>query len=175
MEFKNRYNKTTIMLTRGALVAALYVVVAYVSAPLQFAGFQFRLSEAFCILPIFMPEAVGGLFVGCLIANHITGCVIWDTLFGGVATLLGALGALLLGKILPERLMWLSTLPTVFANGVIVPLVIIYAYGAYESFIILALTVMGGELVTAGICGSLLYYRLRSITLFKNMRYKTNK
>lgn len=155
-------------IVRGALIAALYAVVAYVSAPLQFAGFQFRLSEAFCILPIFMPEATVGLFIGCLIANHLTGCVIWDTLFGALATLIGAVGARLLAR-LPNKLMWLTTLPTVLANAIIIPFVIIYAYGSADSYFYLALTVAVGEIVTAGVCGSLLYYQLKRIPYFSGM------
>ena len=110
-------------LVRGALIAAAYATLSYVSAPLQFMFFQFRLSEALCVLPIFFPEAIAGLFVGCLIANYISGCVIWDVLFGSLATLLGAVFARALAR-LPRKLMFLTTLPTVFANAIIVPFVI---------------------------------------------------
>lgn len=156
----NKRKRTTLYLTRGALIAAAYVCLSYLSAPLQFAFFQFRLSEALCILPIFMPEAIPALFIGCLLSNYLTGCIIFDIIFGSLATLIGALGARILAKILPKKLMWLSTLPTVLANTFIVPLVIIYAYGGTEAYLFLAFTVFVGELVTAGIVGSILYYQL---------------
>lgn len=146
-------------LVRGALIAAAYATLSYVSAPLQFMFFQFRLSEALCVLPIFFPEAIAGLFVGCLIANYISGCVIWDVLFGSLATLLGAIFARALAR-LPRKLMFLTTLPTVFANAIIVPFVIIYAYNSPDSYCFLLVTVMAGELVTATGVGTLLYYQL---------------
>ena len=66
-------------MVRGALIAAAYTVLSYLSSPLTFMFFQFRLSEALCVLPIFMPEAVMGLFVGCIVSNYISGCVFFDT------------------------------------------------------------------------------------------------
>ena len=146
-------------MVRGALIAAAYATLSYISAPLTFMFFQFRLSEALCILPIFFPEAIPGLFIGCIVANYISGCVIWDIIFGSVATLLGAIFARVLSK-LPRKLMFLSTLPTVFANAIIVPFVIIYAYGSPDSYLFLFATVAAGELVTATGIGTLLYYQI---------------
>lgn len=150
---------STKTLVRGALIAAAYATLSYVSAPLQFMFFQFRLSEALCVLPIFFPEAIAGMFIGCIIANYISGCVIWDIIFGSLATLLGAIFARALAK-LPRKLMFITTLPTVFANALIVPFVIMYAYGSPESYWFLFVTVAAGELVTATGVGTLLYYQL---------------
>ena len=162
-----KINRTTLYITRGALIAAAYTCLAYVSSPLQFSFFQFRISEALCILPIFFPEAVPALFIGCILSNYISGCVIFDIIFGSLATLIGAIGARLLSK-LPKKLMWLSTLPTVLANTFIVPFVIIYAYGGTESYLFFALTVLVGEVVTAGVLGSLLYYQLSRYKVFSS-------
>ena len=109
-----------------------------------------------------MPEAIVGLTLGCFIANLITDAVIWDIIFGSLATLIGAVGARLLRK-LPQKLIWLSTLPTVISNAVIIPFVLIYAYevpGVYPYF---ALTVAIGEVVCALILGTALYYSLKKI------------
>jgi len=159
-------NNKTVYLTRGALIAALYVALTYVSAlfGLSSGAIQFRLSEMLCILPIFMPEAILGLTIGCLLANLLTGAVIWDVIFGALATLIGAVGARLLRR-LPNRLIFISTLPTVVANTVIVPLVLIYAYGAANAFHFLALTVCLGEVVTAAGLGTALYYTLKKSNL----------
>ena len=146
------------LMTRSALIAALYATIAYLSAPLQFAFFQFRLSEAFCVLPIFMPEAIIGLTLGCAIANYITGAVVWDVIFGSLATLIGALLARVIGKLIKsKKLIFLATLPTVLANAVIVPFVIRFAYGATNGYWFLFATVAVGELATATILGALLY------------------
>lgn len=157
-------NKSTLYLTRGALVAALYVALTYASAlfGLSSGAIQFRLSEMLCILPVFMPEAVVGLTVGCFIANLITDAVIWDMIFGTVATLIGAVGARLLRK-LPQKLIWIATIPTVLANALIVPFVLIYAYevpGIYPYF---AATVAIGEIVCALMLGTALYHSLKKV------------
>lgn len=155
-------NNKTVYLTRGALIAALYVALTYVSAlfGLSSGAIQFRLSEMLCILPIFMPEAILGLTIGCLLANLLTGAVIWDVIFGALATLIGAVGARLLRR-LPNRLIFISTLPTVVANAVIVPFVLIYAYAVPDAFFFLALTVGIGEIVTATVLGTALYYAIK--------------
>ena len=159
-------NNATVRLVRGSLVAAIYAALSYLSIPLTFMFFQFRLSEALCILPIFLPEAAIGIFVGCIIANYLSGCVIWDIAFGSIATLIGALLARAMRR-LPDKLIFLATLPTVLANAVIVPFVIMYAYGSPESYWFLFATVAIGELVTATIGGTALYFGLKRNRVFK--------
>ena len=149
-------------LTRGAMIAALYVAVTWLCSVVGLSSgvIQFRFSEALCILPIFLPEAVPALFIGCMISNLIAGGVVWDVIFGSVATLIGAIGARLL-RGLPNKFVWLATVPTVIANAVIVPFVLIYAYGATDAFWFISFTVALGEIVCAGIGGTLLASLLR--------------
>ena len=158
---KNR-SKITLYTTRGALSAAIYVVLTLLSATLGLSSgvIQFRISEALCILPLFFPEAVPGLFVGCLLSNILAQGVIWDIIFGSIATLIGALGARAL-RSLPEKYKWAATIPTVLANMIIVPFVLIYAYGVTDAYPFLMLTVGIGEIVCAGVGGSGLYYLLK--------------
>ena len=139
---------SAIYLTRGALISALYVALTYAAALLGLSSgvIQFRISEMLCILPIFMPEAVVGLTLGCVLANFLTGAVIWDVVFGALATLIGALGARALRNI-PEKVKFLATLPTLFANAIIVPFVLIYAYGVPDAYPYLMLTVGAGDVV----------------------------
>jgi uncharacterized membrane protein len=154
-------NSSALYLTRGAIIAALYVVLTYISAifGLSSGVIQFRISEALCILPIFFPEAVPGLYVGCVIANLIAAANPWDILFGSLATLIGAFGARLLRR-LPDKLMWIATLPTVVANAIIVPPILIFAYGAPDAYWFILLTVTVGELISAGVLGYILYLGL---------------
>ena len=146
------------------MIAALYVALTYVSAAFSLSSgvIQFRLSEMLCILPIFMPEAVFGITIGCLLANALTGCVLWDIIFGAIATLIGAIGARLLRR-LPEKIKFIATIPTVLANAVIVPFVLMYAYGAPGSYFYFMLTVSIGEIVCASILGTAIYYPLKKI------------
>ena len=158
----------TLRLTRCAMIAALYVALTYISAAFSLSSgvIQFRLSEMLCILPIFMPEAVFGITVGCLLANALTGCVLWDVVFGAVATLIGAIGARLLRR-LPEKIKFVATLPTVLSNAVIVPFVLMYAYGAPGSYFYFMLTVSIGEITCASILGTAIYYPLKKINFLK--------
>ena len=158
---------TTLRLTRGALIAALYVILTCVSASLGLHNgvIQFRASEALCILPIFLPEAVPGLAVGCLISNLATGCAPWDVVFGSLATLIGAVGTYLIRK-LPKKLTWLAPLPPILSNALIIPIVLIYAYSVTDGYLFLLFTVGVGELLSAGVCGLCLYYAIKKTNLF---------
>ncbi len=160
--------KTTLYLTRASLIAALYTTFTYLTSffGLASGAIQFRISEMLCILPVFFPEAILGLTVGCFLANILTASVIWDIIFGTLATLIGAIGAYLL-RFLPSKLIFLATVPTILANTLIVPLVIIYAYGAQDAYFYLVLTVGIGEIVCAGIMGTSLYYSLYKSRIVK--------
>jgi uncharacterized membrane protein len=87
----NKNREKILNLTYGAIIAALYVALSWVSEIFGLAHLvpQVRLSESLCVLAWFTPAAVPGLFVGCLIANLTMGCVIWDVIFGSLATLIG--------------------------------------------------------------------------------------
>ena len=163
-----RVNSSTRYLTRGALIAALYVGLCYVSTifGLSSGAIQFRVAEALCILPIFMPEAIPGLFIGCILSNIVSGCVLWDIIFGSIATLIGAVGAYLLRN-LPTKFKWAATLPNLFSNMIIVPFVLMYAYGVEEGFFLLSLSVGIGEVVCGAIGGTLLYYSVKDLRIFK--------
>ena len=158
----------TLYLTRGAMTAALYVALTYLSSlfSLDKGAVQFRISEMLCILPAFLPEAVLGLTVGCIIANLSTGSLILDVIFGSLATFIGAVGSRLLRK-LPKKLAWLIPIPTVLANAVIVPFIIKYVYMTKGFYWIFFLTVGLGELVCAGIMGTLLYYSIKKLLYYK--------
>ncbi len=140
------------------MIAAIYVALTYFSALLGLSSgiFQFRISEALCILPVFFPEAILGLTLGCLISNLLCGAFLGDIIFGALATLIGAVFARLLRR-LPKKLMFLAALPTLFANALIIPFVLIFEYGAEGAYIYFFLTVGLGELVCAVIGGTGLY------------------
>lgn len=75
---------------RGAAIAAAYVVVSYALAPISFGPLQFRVAEGLAVLPILLPEAVLGLFVGCLVANMIGPYGVLDIVLGSLTTLAAA-------------------------------------------------------------------------------------
>lgn len=166
-------NKKVAFLTEAALIAAVYVVLTFLTNSLGLASgtIQVRLSELLTILPFFTPAAIPGLWLGCLLANLLTGCIILDVVCGSIATLLGAVGTYLL-----RRHKLLCTIPPVIANMVIVPFVLRYAYGfVFEyggmdwSIPFYMLTVGIGEIICCCVLGSFL---LRILNKYRNIIFK---
>ena len=157
-------NLNTARLTRAALVAALYVVLTMISSMVGLSSgvIQCRLSEALTVLPALMPEAIPGLVIGCVISNLLANGVIWDVIFGSVATLIGAFGAYFIGR-LGRRFYLLIPIPTVLSNALIVPLVLIYAYSVPDAYWFLFATVGIGEVISAGVFGTVLYKAIVSL------------
>ena len=161
----NKKNSILLLdLTQGAMIAALYVVLTFIAnlAGLASGVIQVRLSEALTILPVFTAAAVPGLAVGCVLANLLTGCAIWDVVFGSLATLIGAVGSHLLRKKSPV----LAVLPPILSNIIIVPLVLQRVYGVEDAYWYLAMTVGAGEIISCGVLGLLLYRSLKNTKIF---------
>ena len=160
------HNQKVFRLTQSALIAAMYIALTLLSNAFGLASgpVQVRLSEILTVLPYFTPAAIPGLFVGCLLSNLLTGCVVWDVVCGSVATLLGAVGTYLLRKY-----KWFAPLPPILCNTLIVPFVLQYACGAEKALPFLMLTVGLGEVVSAGIPGMLLLLALERYDLFKKL------
>ena len=129
----------------------MYVALTLVFAPISYGAIQVRISEMLTILPMFTPAAIPGLFLGCLIANLIGGAIIWDIIFGSIATLIGAVFGYLLRK---NR--WLVPIPAIIANVVIVPLVLRYGYGINIPILLLALYIAIGEIAGCYVLGEIL-------------------
>lgn len=144
-------NRTT-LLVQAAMIAALYVVLTYLANAMGLASqaIQIRFSEALTILPYFTPAAIPGLFTGCLLSNILTGCALPDIIFGSIATLIGAV----LTRLLRSN-KWLAPVPPIAANTLIVPLILLYAYGIrplWFSYVTVAI----GEIISCGVLGTLL-------------------
>ena len=151
---KSNTHSRVLFLAQGGIIAALYVVLTYVSYTMNLSGqlaVQLRLSEALTILPYFSAAAIPGLAIGCLLANLLTGAVVWDVVFGTLATLIGAIGTYLLRKV-----RYAASIPPILANTVIIPFVLKYAYDLPDAVWLLALSVFLGELVCCGILGTVL-------------------
>ena len=150
----------TLDLTWAALIAALYVVLTLIANMLGLASgaIQIRLSEALTILPLFTWAAVPGLTIGCVLANLLTGCALWDIIFGSVATLIGALGTYAIGRKKPA----LGPVFPILSNALIVPLVLQKVYGLEQGYIYLLITVGIGEIISCGVLGWFLYKGLKN-------------
>lgn len=150
-------------LCQCAIVAAIYVVLTWFAAILGLSSgvIQVRFSEMLCILPVFMPGAICGLTIGCVLSNILSGCVLLDIIFGSLATFIGAIGTYALRK-----KKYLSFLPPILSNTIIVPWVLKTAYGVGDAYWFLVLTVGVGEIISVGILGFLLHKALKNKKLF---------
>ena len=107
----------------SALIAALYAGLALALAPLSFGPVQFRVAEALTLLPFFVPEAVPGLFAGCLLSNLLGGFGLADVVLGSAATLAAAW----LTSRMPN--VWLAAVPPVAVNAAVVGVYLAFLTG----------------------------------------------
>ena len=101
-------------LASGAMIAALYAVLTVMMAPISYGPVQFRVSEALTLLPWFLPEAVPGLFLGCVIANFFGEYGAVDMIAGSCATLIAAV----LTRRMPT--LWAAAVPPVLMNMIVI-------------------------------------------------------
>ena len=148
--------KTTKFLVRSAVIAALYAALTLVITPLAYGPIQFRVSEALTILPLFFPEAIPGLTIGCFLANIPSGP--WDMLIGAGATLIAAILTRLSRKI------WLGVIPPVISNAFLVPVIFLTNPEITDPYWLSVLTVGGGELLSVVALGIPLYFALKKLS-----------
>lgn len=150
----------------AAIIAAMYVALTYVSMALGLDknAIQVRFSEMLIVLAFVTPAAIPGLYVGCLLANILTACAPLDILLGPIATLIGAMGAYLIGRMRNTKVArWLCTIPNIIANTVIVTIVCYVCYTSpdAQSLSIIpfyATTIAIGEIISCGILGTVLLF-----------------
>ena len=143
-------------LSQSALIAALYVALTYLSNMLGL--WEIRFSEALCILPYFTAAAVPGLTIGCVLANILTGCALWDIVFGSLATFIGAYVAHLLRK----KSWLLAPWPNILANTLVIPLILRFVYLDTSRTLPGLFAYMAvSEVVSAGILGYMLLHMLK--------------
>ena len=150
-------NKNLLFMTQAAMIAAIYVALTYLFAPISFSEIQVRIAEALTILPVFTPAAVPGLFIGCLIGNTVSGALLPDIVCGSLATLIGAFFTWKLRNAHP----FLAPVPPILANTLVVPFVLKYAYLVDMPIPLMMLTVCIGEILSCGVLGLIFYYALR--------------
>lgn len=102
----------------NGIIAALYVVLTYLLAPISYGPVQARVSEVLTIFPIFSGATIPGVALGCVISNIINpenlGPV--DIIGGTLATVIAGVFSYLIGK----KNKWLGIIPPIVANGLIV-------------------------------------------------------
>ena len=162
---------TTRQLATAGIIAAVYTVMRMCASVfgIAYGPIQCRFSEALTVLPFFLPEAIPGLFIGCLVTNLMSTVGPLDIIFGSLATLLAALWT----ARTPNRL--LAPLPPVVCNGVIIGAMIAWYEvgftGAFwGAFAFNAFTVGLGEAIACYVLGLLLLQVLSRSSLLRDHR-----
>lgn len=126
-------------LTKNAILAALYVALTLVFAPISYGAIQFRVAELLVMIPFFNKKWIPGIVIGCLIANMFSPLGIVDVVFGTLATLIGGI------IVAHMKNIWLATLAPSIVNGLIVGTQLFVMFKAH--LIASMLYVFIGELV----------------------------
>ena len=150
-------------LVQGAIIAAIYALLTIFLAPISSGLIQCRVSEAMCVLPYFTFSAVPGLFIGCLIANLLTGAVAYDVIFGSLATLIAAYLTYALRNRVPK---YLAPMPSVVVNALVVGWLLTSVYQVGVSFWVAAGYVAIGQAIACFVLG------LPLMTLLERFRGK---
>jgi uncharacterized membrane protein len=164
---KSRF--TTKQLTTAGIIAAIYTAMSLLSSVfgIAYGPIQCRFSEALTVLPFFLPEAIPGLFIGCIVTNLMSTVGPLDLILGSLATLLAALWTARVRKY------WMAPLPPVLCNAVIIGAMIAwYEVGFTEAFwgmfAFNALTVGIGQILACYGLGLLLLKVLSRTPAFRN-------
>lgn len=142
----------------SAAISALYAALTIAIAPISYGPVQFRIAEAMTLLPFILPEAIPGLFIGCIIANLFSGFGLIDVVLGSAATLIAGWITYKMPNI------WLAAVPPILINALVV--------GGYLAFItetpmaIAMLYIGGSEAVICFALGIPLCNLLKSSKVF---------
>lgn len=146
-------NNTTKRLVRTAVIAALYAVLTLFLAPISYGSIQFRISEIMVLLAFFDPFYIGGLTLGCFVANILGPNGMVDAVFGTIATFISVYAISITGKYIKsdtKALIVASLWPVIF-NGLIIGWELNYLY--QFPLVLSILQVACGEFVVVAIVG----------------------
>ena len=165
-------NKKVKMMTHGAVLAALYVVLTYLQNLIfpdsTSMAIQFRAAEALCVLALFTPAAVWGLTIGCMVFNLTNaGALPTDVLVGSLATLLATGGMYLTRNWSVKGYPIVAMLLPALFNALLVGWELAVYIGG--GFWFNAVCVAIGELAVLLTLGTVLFYGIRSRNLQKRI------
>lgn len=155
---------TTLMICRAGLLAALYAVVTWALGSLSYGPFQIRPAEGLTILAAFYVEAVPGLYVGCMLANLMSGYGAYDIFLGSLATLAAAGLSFGAGRLFKNDVLKLilSGFFNIILNAFVIPAVMILG-GMEDSYWYLFGTMVLTETVWVYAIGAPLYFAVNRL------------
>lgn len=148
-------DEKVIHMVQAAMIAAVYVALTLPIQPIAYGPIQFRVSEALTILPYFTSAAIPGVTIGCFLSNILMGAPLPDIIFGTLATLIGTIFSRML-----RRQKFLVCIPPILSNALIIPWVLKFAYEFDDAVPFMMLTVGAGEVLAAGVLGTMLLLAL---------------
>ncbi len=158
-------------LTRTAIIAALYVALCLVLAPISFGPVQIRVAEALTLLPVVCPQAIVGVTLGCFLANFIASAPV-DMVVGTAATLVAALLTRRLAHLRVFGLAVWASVPPVLINAVVVGAMLTILYVSPTSpagvYAFNMLTVGIGQLISCTVLGTLLVFSIEKNSALRN-------
>lgn len=146
----------------SGVVAALYIALVLINVGYAFGPVQFRAAEALTLLPFLFPEAIPGLFIGCMLSNVFSQYGLPDIIIGSSATLFAAI---LTAKC---KNRWVAALPPIIINALAIGLMITVLYTPDATAVSLPLNIASvglGQLVVCYGLGIPLVYVLGKTNL----------
>lgn len=131
------------------IVAALYAALTIGMAPISYGGFQFRISEVMTLLAFINPMYIGGLTLGCFIANLASPLGLVDIVFGTGATFLSVY------MMSRTRGLFKASLWPVLINGVIIGIELWYVFKL--PLLLTMFQVAFGEFVVVSVVGVMVF------------------
>lgn len=160
-------HKTAKTISRAGIIAALYAALSLVTFSFSSGVIQFRLSEGLTLLPLIFPEATIALFIGCLVVNVLTGCALYDVIFGSLITLVAATCTFFIGKLFKSDVPKIAiggAFP-VLLNAFLLPAIWFFCYGKSEyAYILQCVFLIISQSASVYVCGSVFYFSSKKIS-----------
>lgn len=138
-------------IVRISIIASMYIVFTIIN-PFSYNAIQFRISEILMMLCFFRKDYSIGLILGCFISNLFSDIMIYDIIFGTLATVLACICMMF------SKNIYVSIIYPIIFNSIIVGFELYLAFNT--PFIMNALYVFIGEAVVM-IIGVIIFNRLR--------------
>ena len=166
-------NKYTVrLLTRNAIVAAVYFLLTLVSFPISFGLIQVRIAEFLVLLCFFNRDYAIGITVGCLLANTLGpgNLGVFDIVFGTLATLVSCIGVSFCKHLL------IASLIPVVVNSFTVAAILVFVGEVSQTYFAVVGILAVGEIIAVTIIGYIFFISLRKNEEFMSLiEAKNNK
>lgn len=157
-------------MTFSSMIAAIYFLLCFVEQDFASGAIQCRISEGLTLLPLFFPEAIIGVTLGCLIFNIVYG-TLFDIIFGTLATLLAGVITYFIGKVIKNDYLkiLIGGIPPIIINALVIPLILIFSYNSPDNYFYLVLTVGIGQFIAVYVVGFIIYFPFKKMLTYFNI------